>query len=96
MAGWKSRRVGRCDHGVWPLPPLRLDVKVLAWAFRDGGLAFFADIQKDPTRLQLAISRAPSTFCVGELPSQIARLLPCPIKHSYFRLMPPIQLSQKG
>jgi hypothetical protein len=38
--------------------PLRLDVKVLAWAFRDGGLAFFADIQKDPARLQLAISRA--------------------------------------
>ena len=44
--------------GVWLLHPLRLDVEVLAWAFRDGVLAFFADIQKDPARLQLANSRA--------------------------------------
>jgi hypothetical protein len=95
MAGWKSRRVGRCDHGVWPLPPLRLDVKVLAWVFRDGGLAFLQTSRKTPPGFSLPLA-APSTFCVGKLPRQITRLLPCPIKHSYFRLMPPIQLSQKG
>jgi hypothetical protein len=43
---------------VLPLHPLRIDVEVLASALRDGGLAFFADIQKDPARLQLADSRA--------------------------------------
>jgi len=31
---------------------------VLAWAFRDGALAFFADLQKDPARAQLAEGRA--------------------------------------
>lgn len=44
-----------CDLSV---PALRLDVEVFAWAFRDGAVAFFADLQKDPARLQVADARA--------------------------------------
>jgi hypothetical protein len=43
---------------VLPVPALRLDVEVLAWAFRDGALAFLADLQKDLVRLQVADNRA--------------------------------------
>jgi hypothetical protein len=41
-----------------PVPALRIDVEVLAWAFREGALAFVADIQKDPAKLQMADNRA--------------------------------------
>jgi hypothetical protein len=43
---------------VLPVPALRLDVEVLAWAFRDGALTFLSDLQKDPARLQVADNRA--------------------------------------
>jgi hypothetical protein len=40
------------------LKPLGLDIQNLATAFKEGGLAFLADLNKDPTAFQAADARA--------------------------------------
>jgi hypothetical protein len=40
------------------LKPLELDIQNLAMAVKEGGLAFLADLNKDPTSFQAADARA--------------------------------------